>query len=232
MCITSSDFETVLNKFLEDNPLSIYKIAFSNIKNTNVGANIKYYPSFIIYNKGKVVDYLEANKDEDIDFYTSKEGFTKWFTKYININTNKTSNNNQQNINLNESLNNNKDYNIILDNIIKEPGKVNIYFFWGNGCPHCEDEQKFFDSIKEEYHDKFNLYKYEVWYNKNNAKILEAFATTMGGKVSGVPYTIIGKESFSGFGSSSKSKFINTIKKQSKNNFDVYFDKIKDNKPS
>jgi len=29
--------------------------------------------------------------------------------------------------------------------------KINIYFFHGNGCPHCEDATKFFDSIKEKY---------------------------------------------------------------------------------
>lgn len=85
MCETSSNFESVLSKFLENNNISIYKIAFSSIKDTKIGKKVKYYPSFIIYNKGKMVDFLEANKDEDVDFYSTESEFKKWFTSYVQI---------------------------------------------------------------------------------------------------------------------------------------------------
>ena len=49
--------------------------------------------------------------------------------------------------------------------------KVNIYFFHGDGCPHCEAEMKFFDNLEEEYKSKYNLYKFETWYNENNVKL-------------------------------------------------------------
>lgn len=84
-CIASSDFESVLSGFLKDNQISIYKIAFSNIKDTNIGKTIKYYPSFIVYNKGKIIDFLEADKDEDIKYYSSKDGFKSWFTRYVKL---------------------------------------------------------------------------------------------------------------------------------------------------
>ncbi len=84
-CIVSSDFENVLSEYLEDNQVSIYKIAFSSIIDTNIGESVKYYPSFIIYKEGKMIDFLEADKDEDVEFYTSKEGFEKWFTRYVKI---------------------------------------------------------------------------------------------------------------------------------------------------
>lgn len=85
MCITSANFEVILNEFLKENKLNIYKISFSNLKDTEIGKVIKYYPSFIIYHKGELVDYLEANKDEDIKYYTKKDSFKKWFTKYIKL---------------------------------------------------------------------------------------------------------------------------------------------------
>lgn len=85
MCITSIDFENVLNDFLRENQISIYKIAYSDIKNTNIGKFVRYYPSFIIYEKGKMIDFLEADKDEDVTHYTSKDGFQKWFTKYVKL---------------------------------------------------------------------------------------------------------------------------------------------------
>lgn len=44
-------------------------------------------------------------------------------------------------------------------------------YFWGNGCPHCAVVAEFFDSSDKD--EKVNLKKYEVWYNKTNAKIME-----------------------------------------------------------
>ena len=39
-----------------------------------------------------------------------------------------------------------------------EEGKVNIYFFFGDGCPHCAKEERFFNDLKKEYGDYYNLY--------------------------------------------------------------------------
>ena len=72
-------------EFLEEEKISIYKIAFSDIKDTEIGKSVKFYPSFIIYNNGNMIDFLESNKDEDVNYYTSKEGFKKWFTKYVKL---------------------------------------------------------------------------------------------------------------------------------------------------
>lgn len=171
MCVTSSDFENILSEYLEENHISIYKIAFSNIKNTDIGKSVKYYPSFIIYNKGRMIDFLEANKDEDVDFYTSKEGFEKWFTSYIKIRNNSSSNSNHSNDLTPIVDENNFPKDIDLANIVKEDNKVNIYFFWGKGCPHCEQEHEFFENIKEKYGDYYNLYTFETWYNEENAKL-------------------------------------------------------------
>ena len=53
MCLTSNDFAQVLNEFSNEEKIAIYKIAYSNIKDTKLGTKVKYYPSFLIYNKGK-----------------------------------------------------------------------------------------------------------------------------------------------------------------------------------
>lgn len=223
MCITSSDFEDVLNDFLKDKQISIYKVAFSNIKDTKIGKQIKYYPSFIIYNKGKMIDFLEADKDSDVAYYTSKDGFASWFTKYVkikdNISNNKTSNNTTKEEN--RILEN-----VVLEDVVRENNKINIYFFWGKGCPHCEEEFAFFESIKEKYGDYYNLYTYETWYDEYNKKLLYTFAKNMEDKVTGVPYTIIGEKTFSGFSEKYKEDFIKAIESQRKKSYDVYFDKI------
>ncbi len=50
--------------------------------------------------------------------------------------------------------------------------EANSYeYFWGNGCPHCAVVQEFFD--KWEKKDSIKIKKFEVWYDKSNAKIME-----------------------------------------------------------
>lgn len=225
MCVTSSNFENILSDFLKDNQISIYKIAFSNIKNSDIGKSIKYYPSFIIYNKGEMIDFLEADKDEDVDYYSSEERFESWFTRYVKLKNSSSYNASNNTPNVSEENNLLKEVN--LENIVKEDNKVNIYFFWGNGCPYCAEEFEFFECIKEKYGDYYNLYTFETWYNDENAKLIYTFAESMGDVVTGIPYTIIGNKSFTGFGDKNKSEFISTIEKQQENNYDVYFDKIK-----
>lgn len=231
MCLTSYDFEVVINEFLNEFPITIYEINYSELKESNLGNFLKYYPSFVIYKKGKVVDFLDANDDEDTSYYKSSEEFKKWFTKYVDLKkyANNSSNDSNQN-DVNNSNQNDTDLeneNIELGNVVREENKVNIYFFWGNGCPHCEVEIEFFDSIEKEYGKYYNLYKFETWYDEENAKIFNIFTNAMGDNANGVPYTIIGEKSFSGFNESFKEEFIKAIEEQYKNNYDVYFDEIK-----
>ena len=49
----------------------------------------------------------------------------------------------------------------------------------------------------------------------------------MGDEVKGVPYTIIGKETFTGFSEDYEENMLNAIKNQYKNSYDVYFDETK-----
>lgn len=226
MCVTSSKFETILNDFLKENNISIYKLAYSNIKDTTLGKTIKYYPSFIIYHKGKIVDYLEADKDKDVAAYTTKDGFKEWFTKYVKLKPIKEGN--EPPPTTNENNNGEIDISHInLDYLKQEKNKVNIYFFWGDGCPHCEKEKAFFNRIKEEYGAYYNLYTFETWENEDNAKLLKVFAQNMNTTVDGVPFTIIGSKFFSGFTEEREEKIISAIKSEHTQTFDVYFDKIK-----
>ena len=219
-CTTSAEFEQVLYDFFKQNNISIYKIKFSDIyEHTDF---LKFYPSFIIYRNGKMVDFLEADKDKDLKYYQSVDGFSEWFTKYVilkNIENNPSDN-------TNEDKTSESTTNIKLDNITKKDGKVNIYLFWGDGCPHCKEEKLFLKSIENEYGNLFNVYEFEVWHNEENEKIMKEFGKAMDDNLTGVPYTIIGKESIKGFNDSKKEQILDAIINESKNNYDVYFDKI------
>jgi glutaredoxin len=43
-------------------------------------------------------------------------------------------------------------------------------YFWGNGCPHCENVETFLNSWENK--DNIDLRKFEVWYNTDNAKLM------------------------------------------------------------
>ena len=86
LCATSSSFEKVLNEFLEEYQISFYKMSFSDMKETELSRDIKYYPSFAIIHEGELVDALDANSDEDTDYYKSLDGFVRWFNSYVNMN--------------------------------------------------------------------------------------------------------------------------------------------------
>ena len=55
------------------------------MKTTKMYDNIKYYPSFAIYKDGKIIDYLEADSDEDLNRYKDVVEFEKWFKSYIQL---------------------------------------------------------------------------------------------------------------------------------------------------
>ncbi|MHB8807534.1 MAG: thioredoxin family protein [Anaerolineaceae bacterium] len=103
-----------------------------------------------------------------------------------------------------------------------EPVKLNIYFFWGDGCPHCAEEEPFLESLEEKY-PSVTIVDYEVWYNEENQKILNEFGKTLGFEPSGVPVTIIGDQVWIGFREEYKAEMENAVQNllQNPDGFDV-----------
>ena len=113
-----------------------------------------------------------------------------------------------------------------LENISKSKDVVNVYFFWGEGCPQCKEEFAWLESISKKYKKTFKVYGFEVWYNENNYKLLNDFADKLNQEVEGIPCTIIGEKVFIGFKEASKKEIINAIKDYQKKDFDVYINKM------
>ena len=80
LCTTSYEFNKILTEFANQNQMSFYKMAFSDMKKTSLKEEVKYYPSFVIIKNGKVVDALDANSEEDVKRYKTIDGFKEWFT--------------------------------------------------------------------------------------------------------------------------------------------------------
>ncbi len=70
---------------------------------------------------------------------------------------------------------------------------VNLYFFWGEGCPHCEKEKPFLEKMDEKY-PKLDVHSYEVWGSSENRNLMIEFGKKIDANVSGVPFTVIGEQ--------------------------------------
>jgi thiol-disulfide isomerase/thioredoxin len=81
----------------------------------------------------------------------------------------------------------------------KEP--VELYLFYSNSCPHCSEEEEFLADYIENNPNKVNVNYLEVSTDPDNGKIMSKVGAKLSKDVRGVPFTVIGKETISGFGS-------------------------------
>lgn len=102
----------------------------------------------------------------------------------------------------------NQDYEDVIHKIVGEKvedNEINVYVFVKEGCPHCQKEKQFLNELEEIYGEKVNIYKYEVWNNKENLIRLEQVKKELKDTSNGVPFTIIGDKYYVGFSESIKS---------------------------
>lgn len=81
---------------------------------------------------------------------------------------------------------------------INESQKVNVYFFWAEGCPHCKAEEPFLKSLEQKY-ENVEVHDYEITGSRENAELLRRVGTELDVHVSGVPFTVVGTQHFTGW---------------------------------
>ena len=92
----------------------------------------------------------------------------------------------------------------------KKDNLVNIYLFYSDTCPHCAEEEKLLDELKDKYKN-IKIYRYEIG-NQENSILLDEVAGLFDTTVTGVPFTVIGGKVYKGFSyENSKAKFMGTI---------------------
>ena len=87
---------------------------------------------------------------------------------------------------------------------------INIYFFRGEGCPHCAKEEEFFKKLEKEY-DNIKIYDFEVWNNEENSNILKEVKSSFKVTNNNVPFTVIGTKYLTGYSDSTKDKIYEII---------------------
>ena len=113
---------------------------------------------------------------------------------------------------------------------VKADKVINLHLFYGDGCPHCAQEEEFLDDYLKEEKD-INLIKYEVWDNKDNQELLAKVQDELNERSSGVPYLVIGDKVIVGYiGGITDENIKSTVKSMKKSDsYEDYVTKIINN---
>lgn len=99
-------------------------------------------------------------------------------------------------------------------NVEKKEDVINIYFFYGDGCSHCENEEKQLKVIEKKYSNDIKIYSYETFNNHNNYLLMIDAKEKMNiEKTRGVPFLVIGSNKYLGYNDSVGERIENNILK-------------------
>lgn len=82
-CNTADKLREFVKDWAEEVGIKVQKIMFSEMKEGSMHELVKYYPSVVIVEDGKVKAFLRADNDEDADEYNDYQAFKSWIEKYI-----------------------------------------------------------------------------------------------------------------------------------------------------
>ena len=75
--------DEIFQKVMNEHKVDVLSMSIDEYKTTSYFNTVRYAPTIIVISKGKVLAYLDANKDEDLDKYQSPDDFEKWLTEHV-----------------------------------------------------------------------------------------------------------------------------------------------------
>lgn len=82
-CSLAIPCDEIFKSFSENENVEILSISIDEFKKTSYYKTVKYAPSVLIIKDGKIVTFLDAEKNSDIEKYQDVDKFTEWVEKYI-----------------------------------------------------------------------------------------------------------------------------------------------------
>ena len=82
-CTTADRLRGYASDWAAETGVRVYRIMFSEVKESSLHDLVKYYPSFVVVDKGVVRGYLRADSDEDAEMYNNYDTFKEWMGRYL-----------------------------------------------------------------------------------------------------------------------------------------------------
>lgn len=84
---------------------------------------------------------------------------------------------------------------------LEPKNNVNLYLFWGDGCPHCAHAKEALEPYVKQ-RQNIGYQKYEIYYNVENQKKMQSVGEALKIDASGVPLLVVGDKPYIGFSDS------------------------------
>ena len=82
-CTTADRLEEYLLAFAKEKGFRFYRMMFSDVKETSLHDSVKYYPSVVIISKGRILNFLRADNDDDTLKFNDYDAFQKWIQMFF-----------------------------------------------------------------------------------------------------------------------------------------------------
>ena len=84
-CTFKVPCDEIFNESIKELNITILKIPFDEFKTTSLYNEVNYAPSVILIKEGKIIEYIDPEKNDDLSKYQDKKEFISWIKEYINI---------------------------------------------------------------------------------------------------------------------------------------------------
>lgn len=82
-CTFDKPCENIFETYMKKYKIDFVSIPFEKFKKTSYYYQVRFGPSILIIKEGRIVAYLDPNKDSDLEKYQNEKAFEEWINKYI-----------------------------------------------------------------------------------------------------------------------------------------------------
>ncbi len=82
-CQAAEKLRGILQELIKEYPIQIFEVSFSELRESGLASEVRFYPSLVVYRQGQVADFLDANDSADTEAYNSLAGLKDWLTNVV-----------------------------------------------------------------------------------------------------------------------------------------------------
>ena len=82
-CDTADRVRSFISDYAKEHGAKVYRMMFSDMKETALHDKVKYYPSVVLVSRGIPIAWLKADENNDSDKYNNYETFREWMDSNI-----------------------------------------------------------------------------------------------------------------------------------------------------
>lgn len=82
-CHNAAAMAESLKNIMAEHQIGVYRMQFSVMKTTSLHDQVEYYPSLVVINKGKIVNWLKADSNQDTERFRDEQALRDWIAEYV-----------------------------------------------------------------------------------------------------------------------------------------------------